>query len=448
MRLSTRVTVLLVVTTALVAFSIGWLAVVISSRSELAAVDAPIAAIINSGANNQITALDNALNTVQANNYDVTLNVISSSNVATEIKTGANPLEVTPTMADVKFSLLSIREIPGFRIESMPIGGGDFLLVAASTLSVNKATHRLVRDVSLAGLLIAVFVVIIARRVMRSSLNTITQLIEYASAISKSNYEAALPKSTTTPELSSLQASLGVMVENLKKTIDVEKSSNAAMQRFIGDASHELRTPLTVIKGYSEILQNGSISDEQRQRAADRVEREVDRMDALVGDLLFLAEINEAPLVQGRSINVSEHITALIFDFKIDNPQRKFTSEIDDDVRITATDDLLHRMITNAFTNIQRYTPENAPVNVSLTSNSSRVHLKIEDGGPGLASGYGITPQRFTRGDDSRSRESGGSGLGMSIMADVAKVIGGSMKTEQSTLGGLAIIFEFPAVTK
>jgi len=160
-RLSTRVTVLLVVTTALVAFSIGWLAVVISSRSELAAVDAPIAAIINSGANNQITALDNALNTVQANNYDVTLNVISSSNVATEIKTGANPLEVTPTMADVKFSLLSIREIPGFRIESMPIGGGDFLLVAASTLSVNKATHRLVRDVSLAGLLIAVFVVIL-----------------------------------------------------------------------------------------------------------------------------------------------------------------------------------------------------------------------------------------------------------------------------------------------
>ncbi|MEI8268948.1 MAG: HAMP domain-containing sensor histidine kinase [Acidimicrobiaceae bacterium] len=451
MRLSTRITVLLVVTTALVAFSIGWLAISISSRSEIAAIDAPITAVINSGLGNEITALDNALNTVQENNYDVTLVVISPSNEATPIRTGANPLTRTPTIEIAKSTLHSIVEvsgITGFRIRSMPIGGGDFLLVAASTLSVQNANHRLERQVFLAGLLIAIFITLVTRRLMRSSFRTINQLIEYAEAISKNNYLAELPKASTTPELSSLQSSLGVMVENLKKTIEIEKSSNLAMQRFIGDASHELRTPLTVIKGYSEMLQNVSISDDQKQRAADRVEREVDRMDALIGDLLFLAEINETPFVQGSLMDLSTFTTSAVFDFKSDNPERQVTSRIENGVYVIGTENFFHRMVTNAFTNIQRYTPSGAPVNVTLTSDTTHIHLKIEDGGPGLSSGYGLSPQRFARGDDSRSRESGGSGLGMSIMADVARAVGGSMKTEQSSLGGLAIIFELPLTTK
>ena len=451
MRLSTRITVLLVVTTALVAFSIGWLAISISSRSEIAAIDAPITAVINSGLGNEITALDNALNTVQENNYDVTLVVISPSNEATPIRTGTNPLTRTPTIEIAKSTLHSIVEvsgITGFRIRSMPIGGGDFLLVAASTLSVQNANHRLERQVFLAGLLIAIFITLVTRRLMRSSFRTINQLIEYAEAISKNNYLAELPKASTTPELSSLQSSLGVMVENLKKTIEIEKSSNLAMQRFIGDASHELRTPLTVIKGYSEMLQNVSISDDQKQRAADRVEREVDRMDALIGDLLFLAEINETPFVQGALMDLSTFTTSAVFDFKSDNPERQVTSRIENGVYVIGTENFFHRMVTNAFTNIQRYTPSGAPVNVTLTSDTTHIHLKIEDGGPGLSSGYGLSPQRFARGDDSRSRESGGSGLGMSIMADVARAVGGSMKTEQSSLGGLAIIFDLPLATK
>jgi len=450
-RLSTRITVLLVATTALVAFSIGWLAISISSRSEIAAIDAPITAVINSGLGNEITALDNALNTVQENNYDVTLVVISPSNEATPIRTGTNPLTRTPTIEIAKSTLHSIVEvsgITGFRIRSMPIGGGDFLLVAASTLSVQNANHRLERQVFLAGLLIAIFIILVTRRLMRSSFRTINQLIEYAEAISKNNYLAELPKASTTPELSSLQSSLGVMVENLKKTIEIEKSSNLAMQRFIGDASHELRTPLTVIKGYSEMLQNVSISDDQKQRAADRVEREVDRMDALIGDLLFLAEINETPFVQGALMDLSTFTTSAVFDFKSDNPERQVTSRIENGVYVIGTENFFHRMVTNAFTNIQRYTPSGAPVNVTLTSDTTHIHLKIEDGGPGLSSGYGLSPQRFARGDDSRSRESGGSGLGMSIMADVARAVGGSMKTEQSSLGGLAIIFDLPLATK
>ena len=69
--------------------------------------------------------------------------------------------------------------------------------------------------------------------------------------------------------------------------------------------------------------------------------------------------------------------------------------------------------------------------------------LTIDDGGPGLPR-YGVRPQRFQRFDESRSRETGGSGLGMSIMADVAELLGGEMSTAPSPLGGLRLRFSLP----
>jgi signal transduction histidine kinase len=70
----------------------------------------------------------------------------------------------------------------------------------------------------------------------------------------------------------------------------------------------------------------------------------------------------------------------------------------------------------------------------------------VEDAGQGLPE-YGVRPQRFRRFDQSRSRETGGSGLGMSIMADIAEGLGGSMSTSKSTLGGLALTFTFALET-
>ena len=83
-----------------------------------------------------------------------------------------------------------------------------------------------------------------------------------------------------------------------------------------------------------------------------------------------------------------------------------------------------------------------AAVRVTLRRDGSRAVLVVEDAGGGLPE-YGVRPQRFRRFDQSRSRETGGSGLGMSIMADIADGLGGSMATSASSLGGLALTFNF-----
>ena len=105
-------------------------------------------------------------------------------------------------------------------------------------------------------------------------------------------------------------------------------------------------------------------------------------------------------------------------------------------------EDLLDRLLVNSFSNVVRHTPTNTAVRVTLRRQDARAVLVVEDAGGGLPE-YGVRPQRFRRFDQSRSRETGGSGLGMSIMADIVEGLGGSMTTSQGSLGGLALTFSF-----
>lgn len=214
------------------------------------------------------------------------------------------------------------------------------------------------------------------------------------------------------------------------------------MQQFVGDASHELRTPLTVIKGYNELLTNPSISDEQRSRAVDRVRREVDRMDLLVADLLLSAEVREAPKHLNTRVELSALVEARLDEFGHDHPERHVTHHLTKGLAVRGREDLLDRLLVNSFSNIIRHTPVDAAVRVTLHADASSAVLCIEDAGQGLPE-YGVRPQRFRRFDQSRSRETGGSGLGMSIMADIADGMGGNLSTSQSSLGGLALTFRF-----
>jgi signal transduction histidine kinase len=102
-------------------------------------------------------------------------------------------------------------------------------------------------------------------------------------------------------------------------------------------------------------------------------------------------------------------------------------------------------LLQNLFSNIRRHTPSDAPVKVTLEEHADLIELWIEDGGPGLPdSAYERGPQGFMRFDQSRSRESGGSGLGMSIVAAVVKDLDGSIDFQRSELGGLAVLVRLP----
>jgi signal transduction histidine kinase len=218
------------------------------------------------------------------------------------------------------------------------------------------------------------------------------------------------------------------------------------MQEFIGDASHELRTPLTVIKGYVELLgQRDSLGADAQQRALERLSSEISRMELLIGDLLLLAEIGEHHRATDDAVNLSDLLRIQLTDLRLLEPHRAIEDSVTPEVFILGSLPHIQQLVANIFSNIRRHTPPDAPVSVHLGYEAGGVRVKISDGGPGLPSdAYSHGVQQFQRFDSSRSRESGGSGLGISIMQAIVAEHGGEMELRKSGLGGLEVDLYFP----
>ncbi|CAN2242173.1 sensor histidine kinase [Candidatus Planktophila versatilis] len=225
-----------------------------------------------------------------------------------------------------------------------------------------------------------------------------------------------------------------------------EYASLARMQEFLGDASHELRTPLTVVKGYVEMLSKKQlVTAEDQDRAFTRVGTEINRMENLIQDLLLLAELGESGSRDIEKMDVSELLSAHGTDFTTLNPGRKVALKIENDLAVVASRDYLSRFIQNAFTNIMRHTSADAAVTITCSKSGKNVLIMIEDAGQGLPEGaYAENIRSLNRFDKSRSRENGGSGLGMSIMSAVIEKLNGTFSLRKSALGGLAVVVSLP----
>ncbi|HEV7959329.1 MAG TPA: hypothetical protein VGP11_07680, partial [Acidimicrobiales bacterium] len=157
MRIATRLTLLFVFLTLIVSFTVGWFAVAMSSRAQYATLDSSINSVVNSGVRTPNSALSDALYVVQREGYDLTLDVVFPDDQITQVSTPPDPMRATPTLADVRESLDRIvapGNLPGFRIRSLNIGGGDYLVVAGSTAGISKQNQHLALLVAAAAFVI------------------------------------------------------------------------------------------------------------------------------------------------------------------------------------------------------------------------------------------------------------------------------------------------------
>lgn len=209
-------------------------------------------------------------------------------------------------------------------------------------------------------------------------------------------------------------------------------SAAKGMQEFIGDASHELKTPLTVIRGYSELL---SSSPENVKNYAKRINEESLRMANIIDSLLKIAALDEGGKSEIISIDIAEYLKSHIENILVLQPNRKisFTHE---PLVLKAPYDLVDTLLSNILTNARVHSPANTPILISISGKK----VTIEDGGAGLKE---IPDKPFKRFDSSRSRETGGSGLGMSLIQKSAKELGAKLHFSKSDLGGLKVEITF-----
>ena len=224
----------------------------------------------------------------------------------------------------------------------------------------------------------------------------------------------------------------------------LERTQREKMQEFLGDAAHELRTPLTVIKGYAELLEGNKLGGDREVQAFTRLNSEIKRMESLIADLLILAELGEEKGGEFAALNLSQLLSESVDDFVGVASGHAIELLIDKDVVLDGSEKYLQRFIANALTNIRVHAPRDVPVRITLKGGRD-IKLIIEDGGAGLpADSYGEKIQGLKRFDRSRSRETGGSGLGLSIMNAVVERHKGVLTLRKSDLGGLAIEVQLP----
>ncbi|MEO0492944.1 MAG: ATP-binding protein [Actinomycetota bacterium] len=251
-------------------------------------------------------------------------------------------------------------------------------------------------------------------------------------AISSGNLHERVPEPGTGDEIAELAATMNSMLDRLE--VD-----DTRLRRFVSDASHELRSPVAVLRSEAEVAKRapeGTTVD----ALADGVLAESHRLQRIVEDLLVLARGEER---QGAGSAGELDVD----DIVLAEAGRRRRLPIDTRAvsagRIVATPEAVSRVVTHLLDNAARHAE--TTVEVGLTTIGDEVRLWVDDDGPGVpATDRDRVFERFARLDDARTRDRGGAGLGLAVVAESVRAMGGTVSVDDATIGGARFSVRWP----
>lgn len=225
-----------------------------------------------------------------------------------------------------------------------------------------------------------------------------------------------------------------VLFQNISKTLEGEKMQ----KRFIADASHELKTPIAVLKGMIEILNRDDFHDEETQTEfLKQMEVEIERLDILVKDLLQLSRLSLSTLILEREKTDVGNMIEKAFSSLKKKAQDKnlvLVTDLQTDELLFCDPKKILQVLLNLLSNAIKYS-DKGTITVRSYTKDSYYFIEVIDQGHGLKTDeLDKIFDRFYRVDDARSRKSGGSGLGLSIVKSIMDAHGGKISVE-STYG-------------
>jgi len=229
-------------------------------------------------------------------------------------------------------------------------------------------------------------------------------------------------------EVGQVGSALNTLLDHIDDALSARHRSEQQVRQFVADASHELRTPLATIHGYAELSRRTPEDAAALLLALNKVETEADRMSGLVADLLLLARLDSGRPLAREDVDLTRLLLEAVADARVLAPDHKWQLALPDEpVTVVGDDARLHQVITNLLNNARSHTPAGTTVTVTASSGAHDVTLEVHDDGPGLPPELVDEAfDRFTRGDSSRTRASGGAGLGLSLVSAIAEAHGGA----------------------
>jgi signal transduction histidine kinase len=406
MKLQTRLTALVSAIIITISAAIGLFAISITESSEVSRIDSILSSAVNQLVDTQDDPLSLALLLADQSDLKFTVSYISAVRDVTSLNQSSGDLQGVPNDQDLLASLsggVTLDTEGENRIRTIELPDDEFLVLSVSLSDINTAKGQNIRYLFLFTLAMVLLGIAVSNYLFRRD----NQLNEVVNSLQKNQ-------------------------EN--------------MREFLGDAAHELRTPLTVIKGYVEILSKNQTADGAKTAEYyERVGHEIERMQSLINDLLLIAELEDQGPIAPEIINFSREVAHLSNDLKTLQPMRPMETKIEPGILVNISHNYAQQMLANIFANLRRHTPEDSQVLIILATAGNKAVLTISDAGPGLPEEvYKSGIQYFQRFDRSRSRESGGSGLGMTIMKRIIENAEGTITLRKSEFSGLEIEISLP----
>jgi len=302
---------------------------------------------------------------------------------------------------------------------------------ASPTPSIQEVVIRQVRIISLFGIGLFVLVGAVgAYGIARQSLRPLNHLAHLAQKIQVKTLDQRLPADGPPDELKELADAFNGMLARLERAFEQQN-------RFVADAAHELRTPLATLRTNLEVAQrdpNMTLSD--YKEISSVLERALNRLEKLVEDLLLLAKGEKE--LRAEPVEMEILLNEIIQELEplAQTRQVCLALNIIDPVTVMADVSLLGRAISNLIENGIRYNHSGGSVTVTARRATHGVELCVEDTGSGIPiEAQSHIFERFYRVETSRSREQGGSGLGLSIAAYVVQLHSGWLRLTKSIPG-------------
>lgn len=280
---------------------------------------------------------------------------------------------------------------------------------------------------SIGALLILAFT-IIGFIISKSITKPINKLMTKAKYISNGDYDKKIDINTDILEINGLINSINNLSQSIKEQESIRK-------RLTGDISHELKTPLTNIQSHLEAMIDG-IWEPTEERLIS-VKEEAERLTSLVSDMQKLNKYDEYSMkIKKDVVNISDVICFVVFQFSNLAKSKKIKIEYEKkDIQISCDKDKITQALVNILSNAIRYSNEGSTIVIEEKLKDDKLSISIEDQGLGIsAEDLPYVFERFYRADKSRTRATGGTGIGLTIVKSIVTSHGGEVKVE-SELG-------------
>ncbi|MFJ4620204.1 sensor histidine kinase [Streptomyces sp. NPDC088812] len=332
-----------------------------------------------------------------------------------------------------------------YRLRACEVEPGVILVSGAPMDDIEDTVQHLITIQVVTFALALLTLVVVGRALLRRGLKPLSDMAHTAHGIASHDLTetaARLPlradRAGGGPEVEELRTAFNTMLEHIDDSLAVRARAEQRLRRFVADASHELRTPLMSVRGYADLFQYAAANaPEERDRHLARLRAEAARMGVLLDDLLMLARLDAAEVdtpLRREDTDLVELVEQAADAFRASHPNHPLTvAPGPSAVRLCLDPQRVRQILDNLLTNAAVHTPAGTPVSVTVSATRDAARVGVSDKGPGIPAGDRERVfDRFYRVDKARSRDRGGSGLGLAVARALVEAHGGTLDLDDA----------------